>query len=101
MQEGLCGLGPWFCALYVNLETKAKKKTELRVHTYPILFEKLSKERWVTILIVGPFEKWNDSLGFYELWAKQTRGITRPFCVLPKKVQPKCMGNQGVERNCN
>ena len=71
------GLGPWFCALYVNLESKAKKKTELRVHTYPILYERLSKEKWITIMVVGPFEKWVEGIAFYEMWARQTRGITR------------------------
>ena len=42
-----------------------------------ILFERLSRKRWITIVVVGPFENCNDAMSFHELWAKQTRGITR------------------------
>lgn len=80
------GLGPWFCALYFNLADGPKKQTDLRVHTYPLLFERLMNgprstsmggQGWVIIMMVGYFEKWADALAFHTLWSKQTRGKVR------------------------
>ena len=70
------GLGPWFCALYVNISNKAKQKTDLRVHTYPLLFERL-RPKWVAVIVIGPFVNWKEAETFYGLWKRQTRGISR------------------------
>lgn len=84
------GLGPWFCSLYFSLASNPKKQTDLRVHTYPLLLERLMNGPkansvgtnstvggWVLIMVIGYFEQWDDALAFYTLWSKQTRGKTR------------------------
>lgn len=80
------GMGPWFCSLYFSLADSPKKQTDLRVHTYPRLLERLMNGPkasafgtggWVLVMMVGYFEQWTDALAFYTLWAKQTRGKTR------------------------
>ena len=81
-----CGLGPWFCALYISLARGAKKQTDLRVHTYPILFERLmngpkatstGNDGWALVMMIGHFDYFKDALSFYTLWSKQTRGKLR------------------------
>lgn len=82
------GPGPWFCALYFNLAiTKGtKKQTDLRVHTYPLLFERIMNwpkagsvggRGWVIIMMVGHFDSWKDAIAYHTLWASQTRGKYR------------------------
>lgn len=77
------GLGPWFCALYCCLDEGAKKQTDLRVHTYPVLLERIMNgasnktQGWVLVLMVGYFERWVDAVAFHTLWSKQTRGKHR------------------------
>jgi len=74
-------LGPWFCSLFFNTSSECKKQTHLEAHTYPHLAEDAlnrgntsDKECWVTILKVGPFEKWEHAVTFRDLWASHTRG---------------------------
>lgn len=74
-------LGPWFCSLFFNTSSECKKQTHLEAHTYPHLAEDAlnrgntsDKECWITILKVGPFEKWEHALTFRDLWASHTRG---------------------------
>lgn len=77
------GLGPWFCALYCCLDEGAKKQTDLRVHTYPVLLERIMNgasnktKGWVLVLMIGYFERWADAVAFHTLWSKQTRGKHR------------------------
>lgn len=82
------GPGPWFCALYFNLADSkgTKKQTDLRVHTYPLLFERVmngpkaasvGSQGWVIIMMVGHFERWEDAVAYHTLWASQTRGKFR------------------------
>lgn len=80
------GFGPWFCALYFNLAKGPKKQTDLRVHTYPLLFERIMNgpkagsvggKGWVIIMMIGHFNNWNDAIAFHTLWSKQTRGKNR------------------------
>jgi len=81
------GPGPWFCALYFNLADAkgTKKQTDLRVHTYPLLFEHVlngsrvaaSCQGWIIIMMVGYFERWRDAVAYHTLWASQTRGKFR------------------------
>lgn len=88
MQHHKGGLGPWFCALYFNLADSkgTKKQTDLRVHTYPLLFERVMNgpkassvggKGWVIIMMVGHFERWQDAVAYHTLWASQTRGKFR------------------------
>ena len=92
--EPICR-GPWYCVLYVSLDTDPKKQTELRITPYPDLTEHLlnmkrrrKKRRkkdddnatgggWVRILQVGDFDRWRDTLGFFNLWHAHTRGVPK------------------------
>lgn len=42
-------------------------------------FRNLLDERdcWITMMVIGPFFKWDDAVGFFHLWSRQTRGKAR------------------------
>lgn len=79
------GLGPWFVCLFFNTSTKCKKQTHILSHTLPHLYLDLlnrsyqpgSENFWVLMMKVGPFEWWDDSLSFLQLWTDKTRGRER------------------------
>ena len=78
------GLGPWFCALFFNTSTESKKQTHLIAHTLPHLACDMlnrpgttSKDCWVIMLKIGPFDDWNVALGFLEQWMSRKRGKQR------------------------
>ena len=79
--ESSRGLGPWYVGLFFNIGS-TKKQTELRVHGsihWFAPFRNLLDERdcWVTMMVIGPFLKWTDAVGFFHLWSRQTRGKAR------------------------
>ena len=84
-------MGPWWCQFLVNTSDIPKKQTHLCSHTYPHHYESVmnkilatssekkgaSENGWVTMQIVGPFNKWVDALRFQILWSDHTRGKIR------------------------
>ena len=95
------GAGPWYCSLLFNTSERCKKQTHLIAHTMPHLTldalnrvgskrraldeeeeddeedDRNAKKHWIMMLKIGPFESWNDSLAFLNLWLLRTRGKTR------------------------
>lgn len=76
------GLGPWFCALFFNLNRKSKKQTHLIAHTWPHLAGDLlnkpgGKDAWIMMLKVGPFAQCDAAEAFLALWTGHNKGQQR------------------------
>lgn len=76
------GLGPWFCALFFNLNRKSKKQTHLIAHTWPHLAGDLlnkpgGKDAWIMMLKVGPFAQSDAAEAFLALWTGHNKGQQR------------------------
>lgn len=68
------GLGPWYVAL---LSHDSKNKTEIRCHTYAYEYASIhqalnEKNDWITLMLVGPFEKQHDAVWFTSEWSSKS-----------------------------
>lgn len=84
------GLGPWFCALIINLSfsKKCKEQSHLVAHTSPHLYvdwlnngvpssKRVEGCVWITLMKIGPFLQWHDAARFQATWLNKTRSRQR------------------------